>query len=138
LNDTHGHETGDRALRVFATTLQSAVREEDIVGRYGGEEFVLAFPDCNLPEAYAILERVREELDAATRGSGLPSVTASFGLVEAIDGETLDDTVRRADAALFAAKAAGRDRVVVHAPDGTPIELLPRSGVRTAAAFGRS
>ncbi len=123
LNDTHGHETGDRALRMFATTLQSVVRDEDIVGRYGGEEFVLAFPDCSLAEAYAILERVRDELDAATRGSGLPSVTVSFGLVEALDGEALDDTVGRADAALFAAKASGRDRVVVHAPDGTPIEV---------------
>ncbi|HEY7107503.1 MAG TPA: diguanylate cyclase [Acidimicrobiia bacterium] len=123
LNDTHGHETGDRALRVFADALKSAVRDEDVVGRYGGEEFVLAFPDCSLAEAYTILERIREHLDTATRGSGLPAVTASFGLVQALDGETFDDTVRRADTALFAAKASGRDRVVVHAPDGSPIEV---------------
>ena len=82
LNDTHGHETGDRALRVFAETLRESVRSEDLVCRYGGEEFTVLLPGVDLAEAVEIMERVRETLARTTRRGDVPSFTASFGVAE--------------------------------------------------------
>jgi diguanylate cyclase (GGDEF)-like protein len=118
LNDTYGHETGDRALRLFAETLRRSLRDRNLICRHGGEEFALVLPECTTTDARAALEKVRVELVDALRAAGLPTYTASFGLVEANDGEDLEPAVRRADAALFEAKHTGRDRVVVHGFDG--------------------
>lgn len=112
INDTYGHDTGDRALRVFSQTLRSAVRAGDLVARHGGEEFAVVFPDCVLDAAYDILERLRVQLQTAVREAGLPSFTASFGLTPLFLSEDLDLLFARADAALFEAKRGGRDRVV--------------------------
>ncbi|MBV9660133.1 MAG: GGDEF domain-containing protein [Acidimicrobiales bacterium] len=113
LNDTYGHETGDRALRLFAETLKGCVRPQDIPSRYGGEEFVIVFPGCGPDDANWALERVRGQLAVAIREAGVPPFTASFGLVEAEPKEDFASVLRRADAALFVAKRAGRDRVHV-------------------------
>jgi diguanylate cyclase (GGDEF)-like protein len=113
LNDSLGHETGDRALRFFATTLRASVRAQDLVSRYGGEEFAVVFPGATSREAAVILERVRDALRAGHQLAGMPPVTASFGVVDAEDNELLDELFRRADALLFEAKHAGRDRVRV-------------------------
>jgi diguanylate cyclase (GGDEF)-like protein len=118
LNDTYGHETGDRALRLFAETLRRSLRDRDLISRHGGEEFALVLPECTEADARAALETVRVELVEALRVAGLPSYTASFGVVAANDEEDLESAVRRADAALFEAKHTGRDRVVVHGLDG--------------------
>ena len=112
LNDTYGHETGDRALRLFADTLRRALRDEDLLCRHGGEEFAVVLPDCPLDDAGAALDAVRVQLVEALRASGLPRYTASVGLVAAEPGEPLDAVTRRADAALFQAKREGRDRLV--------------------------
>jgi diguanylate cyclase (GGDEF)-like protein len=117
LNDSLGHETGDRALRFFAHTLRDSVREQDLVARYGGEEFAVIFPGTGSIEAALILERVRDALRAGHQMAGMPPVTASFGVVDAEDGELLDELFRRADALLFEAKHEGRDRIRV---DGVP------------------
>ena len=116
LNDSLGHETGDRALRFFAHTLREAVRSQDLVCRYGGEEFAVVFPGATASEAALILERVRDALRAGHQLAGMPPVTASFGVVEALDDEPVDEVLRRADAMLFEAKHAGRDRVAVAEP----------------------
>jgi diguanylate cyclase (GGDEF)-like protein len=113
LNDSLGHETGDRALRFFAHTLRDSVRSQDLVCRHGGEEFVVVFPGATASEAALILERVRDALQASHQLAGMPPVTASFGVVDSEDDELLDELFRRADAMLFEAKHAGRDRVVV-------------------------
>jgi diguanylate cyclase (GGDEF)-like protein len=113
VNDTHGHATGDRALVFFAELLRSSSRSEDIVGRHGGDEFVIALPACSAPNAQRFLDALRSRLDAAITVAGLPRFTASFGVVEAIDKEDVPTLISRADAALFAAKRDGRDRVVV-------------------------
>lgn len=113
LNDSLGHETGDRALRFFATTLRDSVRAQDLVSRYGGEEFAVVFPGATAPEAAVILERVRDALRAGHQLAGMPPVTASFGVVNSEDNELLDGLFRRADTLLFEAKRAGRDRVRV-------------------------
>jgi diguanylate cyclase (GGDEF)-like protein len=128
LNDTYGHETGDRALRLFAETLRNTMRSEDIVCRHGGEEFALILPGCSALEAVALLERVRVNLRQLARESGLPSYTASFGLIDGDPLEDLETLLRRADRALFEAKRTGRDRIVINGAENVsndfPIEAL--------------
>jgi diguanylate cyclase (GGDEF)-like protein len=121
LNDTYGHQTGDRALRLFAQTLSDSVRAQDVVSRHGGEEFVLALPGCSAQEAHKILEGLKIRLDAAITVAGLPRFTASIGVVEAARQEDLPAIIDRADAALFQAKRDGRDRIVIHDASGNPV-----------------
>lgn len=120
LNDTYGHETGDRALRLFADVLRGSFRENDLLCRQGGEEFLIAMPACTAEGARRALDAVRERLDAALTVAGLPKFTVSIGVIDTSAREDLPDLTARADAAMFAAKRAGRDRVVVHHVDGTP------------------
>lgn len=125
LNDTYGHHTGDRALRLFAGVLASALRREDLVSRHGGEEFVAVLPDCTGSLAEAALEAVRHELVAVAAEQGLPAFTCSFGVAEAEPGEDFADALSRADTALFEAKRTGRNRTVVHgAGAGSPVAQL--------------
>ena len=113
LNDTHGHEAGDRALRLFASTLKMSLRPGDYAARYGGEEFVLVFPDCSADGALRAVERLREELAIACSGGGTPSFTASFGVADLRHGSTLDEILQQADDALLKAKREGKNRVLV-------------------------
>ena len=113
LNDSYGHETGDRALRVFAQVLRESMRTQDLVCRHGGEEFAIAIPGCSIEKAREIFEATRSRLDAAMTVAGLPKFTVSFGVVEADPNDDLPSLISRADTALFQAKREGRDRVVV-------------------------
>jgi diguanylate cyclase (GGDEF)-like protein len=113
LNDVHGHEVGDRALRLFAQTLRSALRDEDLVCRFGGEEFVIVFPDLEPDLAANALDRVREELLIAIARGTVPGFSVSFGVAASGCALQLDDVVREADMALMQAKRDGRDRVVL-------------------------
>jgi diguanylate cyclase (GGDEF)-like protein len=112
INDTFGHEAGDRALRVFSATLRSVMRTDDLVARYGGEEFLLVMPDCGMRAAAEVLGRIRTELALSLQGGGGPTFTASFGLTLLGSEQPLDEGVRVADLALMRAKTEGRDRVV--------------------------
>jgi diguanylate cyclase (GGDEF)-like protein len=125
LNDTYGHETGDRALRLFADTLRASLRSEDLLCRHGGEEFALVLPGCDVVDACTALEGVRIQLVDALRAAGLPRYTASFGVVVAAPGEALDAVTRRADAALFQAKREGRDCIIA---EGCPSPLADAVG----------
>ena len=118
LNDTYGHETGDRALRLFAQVLGESVRAQDLVSRHGGEEFVMAFSACTANGAREILNALRERLGEAIALAGVPKFTVSFGVVEAQAQEDLPSVIARADLALFQAKRDGRDQVVVHDNSG--------------------
>ncbi len=113
LNDTFGHATGDRALRTFSQVLRDSLRPPDIPGRYGGEEFVIVLPNCSLPEAEQVLERVRTRLSERIIMAELPPFTVSFGLTASDQGPDFDQVVSLADAALLRAKVEGRDRIVV-------------------------
>jgi diguanylate cyclase (GGDEF)-like protein len=113
LNDVHGHDTGDRALRLFARVLRDSVRPNDIAARYGGEEFVVVLPDCAITDAHAVIDRVRTRLGDAQRGGTVPSFTVSFGLAPGDVNLAFGEIVEQADAALLRAKAEGRDRVVL-------------------------
>jgi diguanylate cyclase (GGDEF)-like protein len=114
LNDTYGHESGDRALVLFAQTLRESFRSQDLFCRYGGEEFAIAFPACTAMQAQNALDAFRSRLSAAITVAGLPTFTASAGIVDVKARESLPDALVRADAGLYQAKHGGRDRVVVH------------------------
>ena len=119
LNDTHGHEAGDHALRLFARVLRDSVRPVDLVSRYGGEEFVVVLPDCDVDRARRPCSSGfgRTSRSRSTHGS-VPAFTVSFGVADADDGTTFDEIAARADEALLAAKVAGRNRVVVAGDTG--------------------
>jgi diguanylate cyclase (GGDEF)-like protein len=127
LNDTYGHETGDRALRLFSRVLRDTLRTSDVASRYGGEEFAIAFPDCSAIDATRALNTLRSQLDAAITVGGLPKFTVSFGVTECEPGEELATILRRADDALLQAKHEGRDRVVLHDTAGEP-SIAPSGG----------
>lgn len=112
LNDAHGHEAGDRALRLFAQVLRGSIRAEDAASRHGGEEFVIVLPHATLRVAMATAERLREQLQVALLEADLPRFTASFGVAASREGATFPDTLHAADLALLSAKKNGRDQVV--------------------------
>lgn len=118
VNDTHGHQVGDEVLRSVAGILQSQARGTDVVGRYGGEEFVLVLPDTDARGAQELAERIRKQVEAKAVASsaGPVPVTLSLGVATLrVHGNTLDLLVEAADQALYAAKRAGRNRVVLAA-----------------------
>jgi diguanylate cyclase (GGDEF)-like protein len=121
LNDTYGHESGDRALVLFAQTLRESFRLQDLVCRYGGEEFAIAFPSCTALQARNALDAFRSRLSAAITVAGLPTFTVSAGIVDVKIHESLPHALGRADAALYQAKHGGRDQVVVHEGGGEAI-----------------
>lgn len=113
LNDAHGHEAGDRALRLFASTLKTSLRPGDYAARFGGEEFLLVFPDEASDGAVSAVERLREELAIAATSGGAPAFTASFGIADRRHGSTLDEILKQADDALLRAKRDGKNRVLL-------------------------
>jgi two-component system, sensor histidine kinase LadS len=119
LNDTRGHAEGDRALRLLAGILRRHVRKPCAVFRYGGEEFVVIAPSTDGASALALAERLRERV--ASEMHGELALTISVGIATS-DGRrvaSVDELFQEADAALYAAKAAGRNRVVLRARDAT-------------------
>lgn len=113
LNDAFGHETGDRALHAFAQCLTAAVRSGDVVARHGGEEFVLVLAGAPSDAAVRVVAAIRRELTARIAAAGLPSFTVSFGVAEGTADVPFDALLRAADAALYEAKQAGRNRTVL-------------------------
>lgn len=115
VNDTHGHAVGDAVLMSFADVLAHGLRRTDMLGRLGGEEFGVFMPGIRRHEARALAERLRLSVEGtpfATPAGPLP-VTCSLGLALAQRGDTLSALLARADAALYAAKREGRNRVVM-------------------------
>jgi diguanylate cyclase (GGDEF)-like protein/PAS domain S-box-containing protein len=135
LNDARGHEAGDRALRVFAQVAQQTLRDDDIIARWGGEEFMIALPGLDQHQAVAVLERIRDSLSRAHTG-GHPPFTASFGLTDSTRAETLEQLVHLADGGLYASKQGGRDRISIGDPsvDAQSLQAVPD---RDALANGR-
>jgi diguanylate cyclase (GGDEF)-like protein len=111
LNDTHGHEAGDRSLRTFAQSTLQVLREVDLVARWGGEEFVIVMPGADTEQAVVVLERVRANLANVVQGQ-VP-FTASFGVTDSTKAATLQELIQLGDLALYAAKNGGRDRISV-------------------------
>lgn len=116
VNDRHGHDIGDAALRDFAGLCESTLRQHDLFARWGGEEFVALLPGTNISAATAVAERIRARTSrykAAPSGSIAHRQTVSIGLARPARGATLDDVLRDADHALYAAKTQGRNRIAI-------------------------
>jgi diguanylate cyclase (GGDEF)-like protein len=115
VNDRHGHDAGDRVLQGFARLARGALRASDLVCRSGGEEFVLLLPGADAAQARARLERMLGEFRSVVfEGAGAHfACTFSAGIALPLADESLEHLLRRADVALYAAKAAGRARVVI-------------------------
>lgn len=109
VNDVHGHEAGDRVLRSFADACRRELREIDVIGRYGGEEFVVLFVETDRETALLASERVRRMAEQLRIGD--IRITISIGVVEWKRGELLSSMLKRADENLYAAKAAGRNTI---------------------------
>ena len=109
INDTYGHQAGDRVLVDFVARVNALLRRPDHFGRFGGEEFVALLPETALSEAHVVAERIRAGIES---GGQQPGCTVSIGIATTAPGETnIDTLLTRADEALYRAKAAGRNRV---------------------------
>jgi diguanylate cyclase (GGDEF)-like protein len=109
VNDTWGHQAGDRVLVRFVADVNALLRQPDLLGRQGGEEFLVLLPETSLDEALAVAERIRETCE---RKGQEPGCTASIGVTtNHKDTDTVDSLLARADAAMYRAKAHGRNRV---------------------------
>jgi diguanylate cyclase (GGDEF)-like protein/PAS domain S-box-containing protein len=126
LNDAHGHETGDRALRLFAQVTQEVLRDHDLIARWGGEEFVIVLPQLDRFQAVIVLDRIRRTLARAHPGE-TPRFTASFGVTDSTQADNVEQLMAIADQGLYAAKQAGRDRTTIGEPSTGP----PRSPTAT-------
>ena len=138
INDTHGHLVGDEVLRAVARLMTSVLREYDVAGRFGGEEFVMLLPQTRAPDALRIAERVREHVARlAVPGPGgerIP-VTVSIGVaaLDAGSSRQLTELLAAADAALYRAKASGRDQVQMISTSRGLSAVRPGDGVDAEA-----
>jgi diguanylate cyclase (GGDEF)-like protein len=119
INDTYGHETGDRVLRFFAQIAGAALREGDLFARWGGEEFTIVLPGIDRHQAVTVLDRIRRSLQNAHSGAQ-PRFTVSFGVTDSGVASSVEQLFQIADGALYRSKQEGRDRVTVG--DGFPEE----------------
>lgn len=113
INDEYGHPAGDYALQTFAAACRGAVRSTDLVGRYGGEEFIVFLDGATPVDARRIAAQISERLGSTLTPKGMPLPTVSYGVAFAESADGLDETIARADNALYEAKKQGRDRVVL-------------------------
>ncbi|CUW39904.1 Putative diguanylate cyclase with hemerythrin-like metal-binding domain-containing protein [Magnetospirillum sp. XM-1] len=132
VNDGYGHAVGDEVLKTFCDIAQKCMRSTDLLGRWGGEEFVIVTPNSGLMIAILLAERIRKAV-MAFDFPGVGHVTASFGVAEYREDETWESWLCRSDAALYAAKEGGRNRVVTdacEADEADEAELLDLSFLR--------
>lgn len=114
INDTFGHDIGDQVIIAFAKLLRAATRETDIVARFGGEEFIVLFPNTDIRTTFDIVERIRSlsAKEVINTSGHAVQFTASFGLTECVEGSELSDCIKAADSALYEAKHSGKNRIV--------------------------
>ena len=113
INDTYGHQMGDKVLIEIADTLKTHMRKTDYVGRFGGEEFVIICPESDKNGIYKLMENIRKDIQNHDF-KGVGQVTASFGISILKEKDNIESLLKRADIALYQAKAAGRNKVVVN------------------------
>ena len=113
INDTYGHQMGDKVLIEIADTLKTHMRKTDYVGRFGGEEFVIICPESDKNGIYKLMENIRKDIQNHDF-KGVGQVTASFGISILKEKDNIESLLKRADIALYQAKAAGRNKVVVY------------------------
>lgn len=113
VNDTYGHASGDRVLVEVAAVARAVLRETDLLGRIGGEEFAVLLPHAETPEAITVAEKLRQLIHQQKFPGSVPTITisASFGVASLVPGEDIDVLIHKADQALYEAKKTGRNRV---------------------------
>jgi diguanylate cyclase (GGDEF)-like protein len=122
INDTYGHDAGDRVLKAIGKFFQENIRDVDVIARYGGDEFVIMIPEAAKDAAYSLSERLRKQFSKLNL-EDFPQITISLGIATyPFDGTQPEDLIKKADAAMYAAKRAGRNKVVKYTPD---IKLVP-------------
>lgn len=112
VNDRYGHDVGDRVLQRIAASVARAVRDPDILARWGGEEFMILLPETDAEKAGVLCERIREDI-SRTDFEGVGHVTVSLGVADSCRGESREALLRNVDSALYQAKASGRNRWVL-------------------------
>jgi diguanylate cyclase (GGDEF)-like protein/PAS domain S-box-containing protein len=122
INDTYGHSIGDKMLERVAQVTHAQLRDVDIIARYGGEEFVIVLPVTNAQKAFLLAKRILENVSAIRLHTehGSASITLSIGIAETIhepQDESVENVIRRADEAMYAAKKAGRNCAMIFVPD---------------------
>jgi diguanylate cyclase (GGDEF)-like protein len=128
VNDTYGHAAGDAVLQAFAEVATGTVRSTDLVGRYGGEEFIILLPGATVSRSEDVTRTISTALRAHASAPGLAMPTVSYGITAIEAGDVdLVAAIASADRALYAAKASGRDRAV-RAPRRTPDTGTTASG----------
>ena len=127
VNDAHGHPAGDCVLQTLAMLMADVVRQDDVLTRFGGEEFAIILPETSIDEATRCAERIRAAVEALSvpiqHGAPL-HVTLSLGVAGFIGSETAEELIANADAALYRAKQSGRNRVEQAGEDAAPMTLL--------------
>jgi diguanylate cyclase (GGDEF)-like protein len=118
INDTFGHDMGDKALQILAGTLKAILRKTDIAGRYGGDEFMLILPETSDKGAKSLADKILFEvrnIDLPFRGDKQVHLSMSLGVacIEPEKKESVDSLIKRADDAMYISKQAGRDRVSI-------------------------
>jgi len=122
INDVYGHDIGDEVLKKFGKLLQKNTRKSDIVGRWGGEEFVIALFGAPFEDAPLVAERIRDDIEnmkIPKRAKRKLRVTASIGLARFGGEQSLTELIHHADQAMYKAKKRGKNRVVIHNAAGT-------------------
>jgi len=114
INDTYGHDAGDRVLQAFAGLMKINTRKEDLVSRFGGEEFIILLPFTDILQAYDFSERIRTDLSRKNLLGNGRQITASFGVSRLMPDEGSESVLKRADRALLQAKTLGRNRTVMN------------------------
>lgn len=142
VNDDHGHMAGDEALKMIAYVLRGAIRKEDVLARFGGEEFMVVARETGLAGARALGERIRRAVERSRQWQGQDlaltvsiGVTVSVGITEYVPGETDRDMIASADQALYLAKQAGRNRVIaipVQSKSGSEPPAIGRETLKTS------
>ena len=115
INDTFGHLAGDKVLKKVAATFKASIRNSDFIARFGGEEFVFIFENTSSKAAFAIVEKLRKSIQDCQfiyRDHNV-GVTVSFGLTTIVSNDNIESLFMRADNALYKAKDAGRNRIIV-------------------------
>ncbi len=112
VNDTYGHNQGDIFLQTISQELKKVFRDTDVIGRWGGEEFLILLPKTSIEDAYEITQRVRKQIEEKIF-EHVGTKTASFGITKIHEDDTLDIAIGRADIALYDAKEHGRNQVKI-------------------------
>jgi diguanylate cyclase (GGDEF)-like protein len=135
VNDQYGHQFGDDVLRSVSSVLAGSLRALDLAGRFGGEEFALVLPGTPAAAGRRVADQIRKTLSKASFGDPereIVGVTASFGVAGFPDCTTVEELIGRADTALYEAKHAGKNRVVVGSTEPAPVKA--RGTAKTAPA----